>query len=443
MAAALVSEHVTTFGYLFYASTPNASSFEYKHEVPDYVLAVVPQFIILLLLEIITLHYRGKVLPPVGDFITSVGHGVLYTTINALTAGVELVFYQWMFDRRFLTLDWASPLTWWTAAIGVDLAYYFIHRTVHEVAIGWAVHQVHHSSEEYNLSTALRQSIFQKFFSIGFHLPLALIGVPLPILLVHLQFNLLYQFWIHTEAVSNIGPLEYILNTASHHRVHHGSNHWCVDKNFAGVLIIWDRMFGTFQAEIDDEPITYGLLEQPQTLNVPYLQVFYMRDTLKRAWAQSSWGNTVRSLVLGPGWVEGSPRLGFPLPKEPLPPRKKYQPFLPRHVEAYLVGHFFMCLVIQQQLLRNFDSYSWVASLSHVVFLVASIGNIGAMYDGWRLAGAFEVVRCLAYVVVTSRHPLTMYPLLNTALHAYTVFSVIFWSTHTLLHSSSGKTKLT
>ncbi|KAA0203913.1 hypothetical protein HAZT_HAZT006954, partial [Hyalella azteca] len=155
-----------------------------------------------------------------------------------MTRGVELVGYAWLYQRRLFDLDWNSSVTWWLAALGVDLGYYCVHRLVHdnssvpqsaslcfdsaEVSIGWAAHQVHHSSEEYNLSTALRQSVFQKFFAFGFYLPLALIGVPLPAILVHMQFNLLYQFWIHTEVVSTLGPLELVLNTPSHHRVHHG-----------------------------------------------------------------------------------------------------------------------------------------------------------------------------------------------------------------------------
>ncbi|KAF2358769.1 Fatty acid hydroxylase, partial [Trinorchestia longiramus] len=142
-----------------------------------------------------------------------------------------------------------------------------------EANVGWGAHQVHHSSEDYNLSTALRQSVFQKFFSFGFYLPLALVGVPLPAVLVHLQFNLLYQFWIHTEVVTTLGPLEWVLNTPSHHRVHHGSDPWCLDKNYAGFLIIWDRLFGTFEPERPDEKINYGLVDQPQTFNIAWLQV--------------------------------------------------------------------------------------------------------------------------------------------------------------------------
>jgi alkylglycerol monooxygenase len=128
-----------------------------------------------------------------------------------------------------------------------------------EINLFWATHQTHHSAENYNLSTALRQGFLQPYFSWIFYLPLAFV-VPPQIFLIHAQMNLLYQFWIHTEVISNLGPLELILNTPSHHRVHHGRNPYCIDKNYGGVFIIWDRLFGTFAAERKDEEIAYGLV---------------------------------------------------------------------------------------------------------------------------------------------------------------------------------------
>ena len=135
-----------------------------------------------------------------------------------------------------------------------------------EVNLFWATHQTHHSAEDYNLSTALRQGVLQSYCSWIFYLPLALF-VPPSIFLIHSQMNLLYQFWIHTDVISNLGPFEYILNTPSHHRVHHGRNPYCIDKNYAGVLIIWDRIFGTFAPERDNEPIAYGLIHPINTFD--------------------------------------------------------------------------------------------------------------------------------------------------------------------------------
>lgn len=141
-----------------------------------------------------------------------------------------------------------------------------------EVNLFWATHQTHHSSEDYNLSVALRQGFFHHYFSWLFYLPLSLI-LPPQIFLIHLQMNLMYQFWIHTQVISHLGPFEWIFNTPSHHRVHHGRNAYCIDKNYGGVLIIWDRLFGTFAPERDNEEIAYGLVYASPSFNPWNIQV--------------------------------------------------------------------------------------------------------------------------------------------------------------------------
>ena len=157
---------------------------------------------------------------------------------------IEVAIYLWTYENfNIIQLDWSSPWTWWLCFLGYDFAYYLFHRYAHEINILWAAHQAHHSSEEYNLSTALRQSSLQGATSWLFCIPLA-VAIPPSVYLVHRQFNLLYQFWIHTELVGKLGPLEWILNTHSHHRVHHGRNAYCLDKNYGGTLIIFDRIFG-------------------------------------------------------------------------------------------------------------------------------------------------------------------------------------------------------
>ncbi|XP_074051512.1 alkylglycerol monooxygenase-like isoform X4 [Macrotis lagotis] len=172
----------------------------------------------------------------------------------------------------------------------------------------WAAHQTHHSSEDYNLTTALRQSVFQIYTSWIFYCPLALF-IPPPVFAVHIQFNLLYQFWIHTQIIDNLGPLELILNTPSHHRVHHGRNRYCIDKNYASTLIIWDRIFGTFEAE--SEKVTYGLTHPINTFEpfkVQFHHLYYMWTTF---WITPGFWNKLSVIFKGPGWSPGKPRLGL------------------------------------------------------------------------------------------------------------------------------------
>ena len=196
-----------------------------------------------------------------------------------------------------------------------DFFYYWGHRYVHEWNIGWAAHQVHHSSEDYNLSSALRQSIMQTFFTTWFFLPAATLGIHPSLMYTHYMLNLTFQFWIHTEVISTIGPLEYILNTPSHHRVHHGRNPHCIDKNYAGWLIIWDRMFGTFVSEFEnDEKIQYGLVSPLNTFDPLEVQLKYFKIVLSQFRQARGLGAKFRALFYGPGFQESKPRyrLGNP-----------------------------------------------------------------------------------------------------------------------------------
>ncbi|GAA6088858.1 alkylglycerol monooxygenase isoform X1 [Tachysurus ichikawai] len=178
-----------------------------------------------------------------------------------------------------------------------------------ELNILWAAHQVHHSSEYYNLTTALRQSVTQQFASWVFYLPMALI-VPPSVFAVHIQFNLLYQFWIHTEIVKDLGPLEWILNTPSHHRVHHGRNRYCIDKNYGGTLIVWDRMFGTFAPENDK--VIYGLTHPINTFNILSVEFEYYIYLWHQFLNADGITNKLSVIFNGPGWTPGKPRLGDP-----------------------------------------------------------------------------------------------------------------------------------
>ncbi|XP_042894327.1 alkylglycerol monooxygenase-like [Penaeus japonicus] len=414
-------------GTLFYVASPNSTSFEKREEVPNFINEAIPLFVAMLALEWAIIWHQGH-RARINDAITSSGHGLVYETSKILSRGAELFAYNWLYMYRVLDLDWDSPVTWFTAAVGVDFAFYWFHRASHEINIGWAAHQVHHSSQDYNLSTALRQSIFQRTFWVAFYNPLALLGIPLPALLVHIQFNLLYQFWIHTEVVGKLGPLEWVLNTPSHHRVHHGANKYCLDKNYGGVLIIWDRIFGTFAEERDNEQIVYGLVDQPQSLNVIWLQFYYYFEVFKKAKNMSNWGGTLRALFYGPGWQCGTPRLGDPSTSLDVQVnRAKYDPPLPLWQEVYVVLQYFLTLLLQQVLIAKFSASSWVAVLLSSTFIFISIGLIGALYDGWWWAPLVETIRCTVYLAYACDRPVTKSAFLDTCLVVYFALSAMVW----------------
>ncbi|KAG0418763.1 hypothetical protein HPB47_004599, partial [Ixodes persulcatus] len=297
--------------YLFYIASPNETSFEKLQDVPDYIVQAVPLFVVFVILELaFNLLHSKRDRFQIDDGLTSVSQGMLQELSRIFSEGAVLASYVYVYNNyRIVTLPWNSVFTWFFALLAVDFAYYWVHRCGHEMNLAWAGHQVHHSSEFYNLTTALRQSVLQAYFDPVLYMPLALVLSP-SAYLVHHQFNRLYQFLIHTEAVQTLGPLEYFLNTPSHHRVHHGRDRYCIDKNYGGTLIIWDRMFGTFEAE-RCRP-AYGLTHPVNTFDPWTLQVHQLQHIWNQVWKLEGIGNKLSAIFKGPGWEPGKPRLGDP-----------------------------------------------------------------------------------------------------------------------------------
>ena len=194
-------------------------------------------------------------------------------------------------------LPWAIGMVWW------DLAYYWNHRVMHEVRGMWAIHVPHHSSEHYNLSTALRQPVAGAF---GVWMPYGLAaraGVRPSIIETSRALNLIYQYWIHTDTIRTLGSAEAVLNTPSHHRVHHGRNKRYIDRNHAGILMIWDRMFGTFQREVPDEPVVYGLTKNVESYNLWRVSTHEYTDMFRDVARSTNWRDRLGFVLRTPGWA--------------------------------------------------------------------------------------------------------------------------------------------
>ncbi|CAG5117874.1 unnamed protein product, partial [Candidula unifasciata] len=184
---------------MFYMVTPNETSFEKLNDVPNFVDEAIPYFVVMIILECIILKLQGKEIPRINDGINSKSHGLLSQMHSLLFGSLELAVYYWLYTNwHFIDLPWDNTWTWLIGFVAVDFSYYWFHRFSHESNIIWASHQVHHSSEDYNLTTALRQSLMQKYYSMLLNFPMAFF-IPPSVFCVHQQFNLLYQFWIHTE----------------------------------------------------------------------------------------------------------------------------------------------------------------------------------------------------------------------------------------------------
>uniref|UniRef100_A0A8C4DGU1 Alkylglycerol monooxygenase n=1 Tax=Dicentrarchus labrax TaxID=13489 RepID=A0A8C4DGU1_DICLA len=338
---------------MFFMLTPNESAFEKVEDVPQYVQQATPFFVGLMVLELVVgvLKTGGSVVP-LGDGLTSISAGMISRLPLLVMRGCELTAYMYVWDRYCLVeLPWDSAWTWWFTFLGVDFCYYWVHRFAHEVSIIWAAHQVHHSSEYYNLTTALRQSLTQQFTSWIFYLPLALVAPP-AIFAVHIQLNLLYQFWIHTELIRDLGPLEWVFNTPKHHRVHHGRNLYCIDKNYGGILIIWDRLFGTFALESDK--VVYGLVFPIKTFEILYVQLHYYLYLWRRSNTYKTISNKLSTFVKGPSWKPGKARLGDHIDNPKVTGQEvPHSPSWSLPLQVYVVIHFLLVLRTYHDLFEN------------------------------------------------------------------------------------------
>ncbi|XP_049946101.1 alkylglycerol monooxygenase-like [Schistocerca serialis cubense] len=383
---------------MFYVVDPADTTFQDADDVPNFFRQAWPYFVAFMLLENLLLWLEGRPTARLNDSLTSISHGLFQECGRLVFRGAEHWAYVSIYERwRLVDLPWDSPATWYLALVGVDFCYYWVHRACHEVHILWAQHQVHHSSEEYNLAVGLRQSLLQGWCGFVFYLPLAL-AIPPSHFLVHQQFNLLYQFWIHTQAVTTLGPLEWVLNTPKHHRVHHGCNLYCLDKNYGGFLIVWDRLFGTFAEERKGEEIVYGLVFNQPSFNPLYLQVFYNQHVVDKWRAMDSWWDKLAAVWKGPSWQPGKPRLGLDEDKLDIRSREKYDVRLPLWCNAYLLLHF--CVVVYgfQELAARHMGMSPAVVLLFVAYVLASLTAIGLLFDNSPHASLLELVRCLAFL---------------------------------------------
>ncbi len=278
-------------------------------ELPNPVDYAIPGFVLLIMAEMLVWRTRDRRRYEPSDTLTSLALGLGSTIAGFLSGGLVFGMAMWVHQYRLFDIGYAW---YWFAVAFVldDLAYYVFHRSAHRVRWFWASHVIHHSSQHYNLSTALRQT-WTGFFSAGFlfRLPLFLIGFPPAMVFFVAGLNLVYQFWIHTEAVGRMPAwFEGVMNTPSHHRVHHATNPRYLDKNYAGVFIVWDRLFGTFEPERDDEAIRYGIVKQLGSFNLLWAAFHEWVGIARDMWAAPGVRNKLGYLLMPPGWSHDGSR---------------------------------------------------------------------------------------------------------------------------------------
>ena len=277
--------------------------------LPDPVQYAVPGFILLVLAEMVVARARDRTRYEPRDTLTSLMLGLGSTVAGALSGAAVFALAMWVW--QFRAFDIGYQWYWFVIAFVIDdLAYYVFHRSAHRVRWFWASHVIHHSSQHYNLSTALRQT-WTGFFSIGFlfRLPLFLIGFPPAMVFFVAGINLIYQFWIHTEVIDRMPRwFEAAMNTPSHHRAHHATNPRYLDSNYAGVFIVWDKMFGTFVAERDDDRPRYGIVKNLGSFNVLWAAFHEWIGIAQDVWRAPGLRAKLGYIVMPPGWSHDGSR---------------------------------------------------------------------------------------------------------------------------------------
>ncbi len=285
-------------------------------QLPNLIHYAIPFFILTVLVEVIlTVKVKMEDYPH-KDAITSITMGLGNVFIGLLAKGISFGVFMFLYQYRVFTIPFAL-WSWVFLLFLEDFIYYWNHRIAHECRLFWASHVVHHSSQKYNLSTALRQTWTGSFYTFIFWIPLVLVGFHPVMIVMQMSISLLYQYWIHTELINKLPRwFEYFFNTPSHHRVHHATNAQYLDRNHAGIFIIWDRIFGTFQEE--KEKPKYGLVKNINTYNPIKVAFYEWYSMLSDSFvAKTSVTNKLKYFIKPPGWKhDGTGRLSSDLRKE-------------------------------------------------------------------------------------------------------------------------------
>ena len=355
----------------------------------------IPFFLVLIVLEQWIAQRKGLEINRGMDVISSLSSGMTNTLKNLMGLSVVLISYGWLVNH--VALAQVTP-SWWVymlAFLGMDFVGYWSHRFDHKINVFWNRHIVHHSSEEFNLSCALRQSISAVVGIYFFlYIPMALIGIPQEVVAIVAPLHLFAQFWYHTRVIDKMGVLEHILVTPSHHRVHHAINPRYLDKNLSQVFIFWDKLFGTFQEELSEDPPVYGVIKPVGTWNPIWINYMHAWALAKDAWHTKNWWDKVRLWWMPTGWrpsdvAEKYPWIFTEDPKNQI----KYETALSRPEKVWawtqLVIHFGLVF----HLLIAFAQFEYTQVISYGIFLMASIMGYTVFMDKSRWAPYAEALK--------------------------------------------------
>jgi sterol desaturase/sphingolipid hydroxylase (fatty acid hydroxylase superfamily) len=353
----------------------------------------IPFFVGLILIEVVAAHLMKRNVIRGIDTLASLSSGLTNVIKDVLGLTFIIISYSWMVDNFALIEIKSTWLVYIIAFLGLDFAGYWVHRISHKVNYFWNHHIVHHSSEEYNLGCALRQSI-STLFSITFifMIPTALLGVPAEVIAIVSPLHLFAQYWYHTRLIGKMGILEKIIVTPSHHRVHHAINAEYLDKNLSQIFIFWDKIFGTFQEELDDVPCVYGVKRPIRSWNPFIINFIHLWQIIKDSFRAGSWRDKIRVWYMPTGWRPADVAEKYPVESiEDVYAYKKFDTNPTSGFQIWSWIQFVFTFISMMYLFNNLAEIGFVLAVAYGAFLYLSIFSYTMLMDKNRYAWLIEM----------------------------------------------------
>ena len=366
------------------------------------LLYAIPAFVVLVLIEIAYGHFVKDQKHRFFDTLSSLSSGVTNVLKDSLGLALVLISYPFLVSQLALTQTPSGWPTWVIAFIAIDFAGYWNHRLSHHVNLFWNSHVIHHSSEEFNLACALRQSISNLIgYTAILLLPAAMLGVPYQVIAVLAPLHLFGQFWYHTQHIGKLGWLEYILVTPSQHRVHHAINNEYIDKNLGQIFSVWDRLFGTFQEELEEVPPRYGVLKPALTYNPLWINFQHLYNLAFDAWYAKSWMDKMRIWFMPTGWRPADVAARFD--RSIIEDVYAYQKYHPKETSSRKIIVFTQFLLAIGLLLYFFSQFSMMETDTQLLtggLIFLMVMGYSSLMDGSKLALFFEGIRLFFLIVL-------------------------------------------
>ena len=360
------------------------------------ITLAVPAFFILIFIELIYGLVSGKSNYRLNDTFTSISLGLISRYIPLLGLGIQGAAFAYVAQYYNLKLFSPSSLWVWIFAFFLyDFCYYWMHRLHHEVKVLWATHVVHHHGEEFNLSTALRQTSTGFLWKWIFYLPIFIVGIPPEVFVTVAGVNLVYQFWVHTEHIPKLGWYEYVFVSPSNHRIHHAQNKHYVDANYGGVFILWDRIFGTYKEEMEELKPIYGTAKPLRSWNPFKANLDIFREMLLDSSRTKSFKDKIRVWFSRPNWRPEDVKIKYPIIKNDLENFEPYNPEVSSQVKIYGWIQLLFLLVISAVITSTVGAQTYLETSLFALILVASVTISLLAFENFNLKVLPEVAKSI------------------------------------------------